>query len=377
MAHDTSAAPGGPVRSPTIRDVARVAGVSKSLVSLVFTGGGTVSEERRLRVLHAAEQLGYRPNLVAQSLSAGRRDIVAILVSNLHNPLFAEIVGAAKARLAAAGRRTVILSAQVDDGAGGAVLDRDNIDVLRDLRPSGLIAVGTIPEFAELSELTAAIPTVVASAIDATQDVVAAVRTDDAAGLDLVVAHLAAQGVERVAFVGGDGGTVAAARERAFVAAAERRGFGAHAWVERADFSEAGARSAVARLVAEDRLPQAVVAVNDVTAVGVITALEAEGVAVPSGCRVVGYDGTTLAAIPRISLTTVDPDNRRIGREAAEALLAAPGVAAPGSPGAGGAGADRASAFAGRAGAGAGADHADRSIGEVLIPPTLVVRASA
>ncbi|SDQ10781.1 LacI family DNA-binding transcriptional regulator [Leucobacter chromiiresistens] len=386
MVHDTSATPGGPVRSPTIRDVARVAGVSKSLVSLVFTGGGTVSEERRLRVLHAAEQLGYRPNLVAQSLSAGRRDIVAILVSNLHNPLFAEIVGAAKARLAEAGRRTMILSAQVDDGAGGAVLDRDNIDVLRDLRPSGLIAVGTIPEFAELAELTAAIPTVVASAIDATPDVVAAVRTDDAAGLDLVVAHLAAQGVERVAFVGGDGGTVAAARERAFVAAAERRGFGARAWVERADSSDAGARDAavaarraVARLLAEDRLPQAIVAVNDVTAVGVITALESAGVGVPRGCRVVGYDGTTLAAIPRISLTTVDPDNRRIGREAAEALLAAPGFAAPGVAAPWRQGADRAGAesmSADRAGAGS-MGAGDRSSGEVLIPPTLVVRASA
>lgn len=347
MAHETGTTPAAPVRPPTIRDVARVAGVSKSLVSLVFTNGENVSEERRLRVLHAAAQLGYRPNLVAQSLSAGRRDIVAILVSNLHNPLFAEIVGAAKARLAEAGRRTMIVSAQVDDGSGGTVLDRDNIDVLRDLRPSGLITVGTIPEFAELAELTAAIPTVVASAIDATVDVVATVRTDDVAGLDLVIAHLAAQGVERIAFVGGDGGTVSASREAAFRTAVERRAFGANAWVERADFTEAGARRAVERLLAEDRLPQAVVAVNDLTAVGVISALEAAGIPVPGGCRVSGYDDTTLSAIPRISLTSVDPDNRRIGREAAEALL------------------------------GAQAGSTDQPAGEVLIPPTLVVRSSA
>ena len=350
MAHDPGAPLEAALRPPTIRDVARAAGVSKSLVSLVFNGGENVSEERRLRVLHAAAQLGYRPNLVAQSLSAGRRDIVAILVSNLHNPLFAEIVGAAKARLAEAGRRTMIVSAQVDDGAGGTVLDRDNIDVLRDLRPSGLITVGTIPEFAELAELTAVIPTVVASAIDATDDVVATVRTDDVAGLDLVIAHLAAQDVERIAFVGGDGGTVSASREAAFRTAVERRGLGSNAWAERADFTEAGARRAVARLLDEDRLPQAIVAVNDLTAVGVITALEAAGVAVPGGCRVVGYDDTTLSAIPRISLTTVDPDNRRIGREAAEALLGA---------------------LLGAQGL------ADQPTGEVLIPPSLVVRASA
>ena len=337
-----------PTRPATIRDVAREAGVSKSLVSLVFNGGENVSEERRRRVLHAAERLGYRPNLVAQSLSAGRRDFVAILVSNLHNPLFAEIVGAAKARLAEAGQRTMIVSAQVDDGGGSAVLDRDNIAVLRDLRPSGLITVGTIPGFAELGDLTATIPTVVASAIDATEDVVATVRSDDNAGLDLVVAHLAEQGVERIAFVGGDGGTVSASREAAFRTSVGARGFGDNAWVERADFTEAGARRAVARLLAEDRLPQAIIAVNDLTAIGVITALEEAGVPVPGGCRVAGYDDTTLSAIPRISLTSVDPDNRRIGRVAAEALLD-----------------------------GSGEPIGDRRIGEVLIPPRLVVRGSS
>lgn len=331
-------------RAPTIRDVARVAGVSKSLVSLVFRGEDSVSEERRVRVLRAAQQLGYRPNLVAQSLSAGRRDIVAILVSNLHNPLFAEIVGAAKARLAEAGRRTMIVSAQVDDGTGRTVLDRDNLDVLYDLRPSGLITVGTIPEFARLSELAAAIPTVVASGIDATDDVVATVRTDDRAGIDLVVAHLVSRGVGSVAFVGGEGGTVSARREEAFRDVADWYGLGTSAHIERADFTTEGARLAVERLIAAGRLPEAIVAVNDLTAIGVITALEAAGIAVPGECRVAGYDDTRLAAIPRISLTSVDPHNRLIGREAAAALLAS---------------------FDGAA------------TGEVLIQPRLVVRETA
>jgi DNA-binding LacI/PurR family transcriptional regulator len=344
--------PSGPLtgahqRAPTIRDVAREAEVSKSLVSLVFNGGENVSDERRLRVLHAAERLGYRPNLVAQSLSAGRRDFVAILVSNLHNPLFAEIVGAAKAHLAEAGRRTMIVSAQVDDGDGSAVLDQDNIAMLRDLRPSGLITVGTIPGFAELTELAATIPTVVASAIDATPEVVATVRSDDNAGVDLVVAHLVDQGVERIALVGGEGGTVSASRAAAFRESIARRGLESACWVETADFTEAGARRAVERMLDEGRLPEAIVAVNDLSAIGVITALEDAGIAVPGGCRVAGYDDTSLAAIPRISLTSVDPGNRRIGRDAAAALLAALGSEAP-----------------------------DRGL-EVLIPPRLVLRGSS
>ncbi|QIM17608.1 LacI family transcriptional regulator [Leucobacter coleopterorum] len=332
-----------PSKPPTIRDVAREAGVSKSLVSLVFNGGENVSEERRKRVLHAAELLGYRPNLVAQSLSAGRRDVVAILVANLHNPLFAEIVSAAKARLVEAGQRTLIVSAQVDDDDGSAVLDRDNIAILRDLRPSGLIAVGTIRGFAELADLTATIPTVVASAMDTTKDVVAVVRSDDNTGLDLVVAHLAEQGVEQIAFIGGDGSRVSASREAAFRAAAARHGFGDNARVERADFTEADARRAVAELLTQGRLPQAIIAMNDLTAIGVISALEAAGVSVPGDCLVTGYDDTMLAAIPRISLTSVDPDNRRIGSAAAEALLAS----------------------------------AEGRVGEVLVTPRLVVRGSS
>lgn len=332
-------------RPPTIRDVASEAGVSKSLVSLVFNGGDNVSEARRERVLQAAERLGYRPNLVAQSLSAGRRDLVGILVSNLSNPIFGEIVGAAKARLSEAGRRTMIVTAQVDNGSGEPVLDRDNLAVLRDLRPSGLITVGTIPEFSELADLTAVIPTVVASAIDATADTVASVRTDDAAGMVLVVDHLVAQGARHITFIGGAGGTVSASRERAFQAEVARRGLSDTAQVERADFTEEGARRAVELLLAAGSAPDAIVAVNDLTALGVIAALEAGGVRVPEDCLVTGYDDSMLAAIPRISLTSVDPHNRRIGREAAEELLAATGPFRRG--------------------------------GERLIPPSLVVRASS
>lgn len=345
-------------RGPTIRDVAREARVSKSLVSLVFKGGDHVSKERRERVLKAAESLGYRPNLVAQSLSAGRRDIVAILVSNLSNPIFAEIVGAIKARLSDAGKPTMIVTAQVDNDrdTGESVLDQDNLAVLRDLRPAGLITVGTVPEFAQLAEFTAAMPTVVASAIDTTDDTIATVRTDDEAGISLVVDHLADQGVRRIIFVGGKGGSVSASRERAFHAAMSRRGLEASGEVERTGLTEKGARQAIGRILAAAESPEAVVAVNDLVAIGVISALEAAGISVPKDCKVTGYDDSTLSAIPRISLTTVAPMNRRVGREAAEALLAA----------------------IKRGGEGTSASRPDH-VGptEVLIPPRLVVRGSS
>ncbi|GAA2179438.1 LacI family DNA-binding transcriptional regulator [Leucobacter tardus] len=312
-------------RAPTIRDVAREAGVSKSLVSLVFNGGDNVGPERRERVLRAAEQLGYRPNLVAKSLAARKPDFIAVLMSNLSNPLFAEILGAARARLSAAGRRTMILSAVTEGPDGEPMLDRENLDVLHGLRPSAILAIGTIPDLNDLADLTGTLPTVVASATERAGGSVFVVRSDDFAGVELVLDHLVAEGLREIAFVGGDGGDVSAARERAYREGMTRHGLADLVRVIRADFTEESGRRAARELVEGGRIPEAVVAVNDLAAMGAMAGLEEAGVRVPQECRVTGYDDTSLSAIPRISLTSVDPDNRRIGETAADALLDAAG----------------------------------------------------
>ena len=95
-------------KRPTLRDVASAASVSKSLVSLVYANPDAVSDARRERVLAAADELGYRPNLVARSLRSTGGNLVLILVADLHNPLFADIIDAAREELSRAGQVSLL-----------------------------------------------------------------------------------------------------------------------------------------------------------------------------------------------------------------------------------------------------------------------------
>jgi len=132
----TGAAAGRP---PTIRGVAERAGVSKSLVSLVLQGSPRVSDTKRQAVLHAIEELGYRPNAAARSLVARRTHTVGVLLNDMRNPWFVEVLDGLNSLLQAHGLRMLMADGRLDRRAG-----QDFARTFQELRVDGLVVVGTL-----------------------------------------------------------------------------------------------------------------------------------------------------------------------------------------------------------------------------------------
>jgi DNA-binding LacI/PurR family transcriptional regulator len=336
-----------PARRPTIIDVAARAGVSKSLVSLAMRGDPRVAESSRLRIEEAARALGYRTNWAARSLSTLRSGTVGVLVADLHNPWFAEIVDPLRTVLHEAGLDTLLTSAVMPGRRAGerARLDTGAVEALRSLKVEGLVVIGSLPGPSGLAAAVGDVPVVVAGGGRQGLAKADVVRSDDAAGAGLVVDHLVARGHERIAHLGGAGGEVADARAAGYRDAMARHGLADRCRVEPCDFTEEAGHAGAARLLENGDRPTAVTVVNDLAAVGALAGALEAGAAVPAELAVAGYDDTFFSAIPQVSLTTVNPGNAQIGATAAERLLRRIG-----QPGA--------------------------EAGTELIPPRLVVRAS-
>lgn len=301
--------------NPTIRDVAERASVSKSLVSLVLRGSQQVREEKRQAVLAAVDELGYRPNAAARSLSERRTRTVGVLLNDMRNPWFVELLDGLNSRLHDNGLRMLLA-----DGHLNRRLGEDLTRTFTELRVDGLIAVGTLPPSEALRTAAGLVPTVVAGAREPALPQVDVVAGDDQLGARLATEHLIGLGHRRIAHIAGDG-VVGALRRRSFETVMREHGLGELAAVERGDLTEEGGYRATVRLLNRPERPTAVVAFNDMACVGALSAAEELGLRVPRDLSLVGYDNTYVSRLRHLWLTTVDNASHDVGRTAAQCLL--------------------------------------------------------
>lgn len=300
---------------PTIHDVAARAGVSKSLVSLVMRGATNVSDERRAAVEKAAAELGYRPNAVAKSLVRGRSFVIGLVVADLHNPYFTDMVDSVTAASSDDGYRTIMGS-----GFQSPEREAEAVDTLLQLRVDGLILAGSHLADSDVEAIAKTVPVVlIARTLEA--DSVDSVTVDDRAGARLAVEHLHELGHQRIAHLHGGTGAGAQDRLSGYEVAMEAAGLSNYVTATLGNYTEADGEQATHQLLEQATPPSAIFAGNDYSALGALSAAAAAGVNVPADLSIVGFDNTSAAKLGHIQLTTVEQPSESIARHAVELVL--------------------------------------------------------
>ncbi|GAB2816523.1 LacI family DNA-binding transcriptional regulator [Alpinimonas psychrophila] len=307
-------------KRPTIRDVALEAGVSKSLVSLVFAGKEKVSPERRAAVLAAANKLGFTPNSWARSLATGASNFVGILVVDLHNQVYTEIADIVRIALLARGHETFMTAAIIVEVGGRKIVEPSTVQALLDLRPKGILVVGDLPDERPLLSVPAHIPIVKVLTIpsDATSREVN-LRSNDDEGMRLIVEHLQAEGHKHVVYVGPMDGAVDTSRFEGYQRAMTRVGL-APLSLDATDRSEQGGYRATVKALSQHSETSAIVCFNDVVAVGAQDAIKESVAAGHAHIALTGYDNTHVASLRQISITSIEQEKVAMALKAAELL---------------------------------------------------------
>jgi DNA-binding LacI/PurR family transcriptional regulator len=308
----TSAVDATRVLHPTMEDVARRAGVSRALVSLVLNGSPKVSEKRRALVHEACRELGYRRNAVARQLASGRTRSVGVMLNDLHNPFFAEIYDGVAAATARLGYRTLLTS------GGRSAHEQAAIDDMIEHRVDGIVLVSPRLDGSVIGALADTTPVVVIGRL-VEHEGVDCVTADEAEGVGLAVRHLVELGHRSIVHVHGGPGAGARVRWDGYEQA--MRAHGLKPDVIAGDFTEHAGIAAAAQIAARVERPTAMLAANDLCAIGALDAFGNLGLDVPGDISIVGYDNTFLARLRHLSLTSVDQSTEAMG-ELAMALLA-------------------------------------------------------
>ena len=301
------------MKQPTILDVAERAGVSKSLVSLVMREPERVSDTSREAVLQAAQELGYRPNAVARSLVQRRTRVIGVVLSDLHNPFFADVADGIEEAAVQRGYRAMLSS-----GFLAPKRERIAIETMLELRVDGLIMLGSMMKVAKIERMADALQITLlgrhtrSKALDS-------VGVDDSAGARQAVDHLVSLGHEKI--VHSHAGTAAGApRRRSGYEKAMRR-HDLQPRLVKGAFTESGGAAAMREILDGGDIPTAVFAPNDFAALGAMETIDAAGLDIPADISLVGYDDLALAALPRISLTTIGQPRADLGRQAVRLVL--------------------------------------------------------
>lgn len=302
---------------PTIADVARAAGVSTATVSRVLNGNTEVNAVLAGRVRAAVSQLAYRPSRIARSLRTRRTSIWAMIISDIRNPFFTDMVRGVEDVAYANGYSLVLCNAEEDPAK-----EADYLQLALAEHMAGVILTPTsaTTDVTPLLERGVALVTVDRKLPGGQVD---RVLIDNAGGAEMAVSHLVDHGYWRIGCISGRT-EVSTGSERLEGYKAGLRAHGirvSRKLIAYGDFRESGGKAAMDELLARPERPDAVFVANNLMTLGALEAIAEAGLRVPDDIAVVGFDDVAWAALLRPSLTTIAQPTYEVGAETARMLL--------------------------------------------------------
>jgi LacI family transcriptional regulator len=302
----------------SIHEVAKRARVSIATVSRTINGIPTVAPQLSRRVWKVIEELGYYPNTQARALVSGRSRIFGLIVSEITNPFFPEIVQGFE-DIAVQHNYEVLLTSTVHDATRMTLSVRRMIE----RRVDGVAIVTFGMEEALFDDLKSRNVPLVFIDVGPPLPRISNIRIDYLHGIRQAVQHVAALRHERIAFISGPLSLKSAvARQRAFSKSMEEIGLSVDPkYLIEGNHTMEGGIAATGRLLALPRRPTAVLCSNDMTAIGAMRESYDQGIRIPADLSVIGFDDIRLAQFVTPPLTTVKMSQTEIARLAFNALL--------------------------------------------------------
>ncbi len=311
----------------TIRELARLSGVSVGTVSRALNGYADVRSETRERIMRLAQELDYTPAAAARSLVTQRSHVIGVFMEtgeghpDLQHPFFHEVLGGLKQRVGAHGFDLLLFASERPGNGYGP---HSYLKRARHHAVDGVALIGLEPEDPEVRRLTRGGLPCVGIDMDLEGAATEVVMSDNVSGAEAAVRHLHALGHRRIATITGMlESRPGIDRLRGYRAAAQALGLAYRdEYVAYGDFYAESGREQTARLLQLPERPTAIFAAADMMAIGAVRAVAEAGLRVPEDVSIVGFDDIQLAPHINPPLTTMRQDKLGLGAAAGDALVA-------------------------------------------------------
>lgn len=305
--------------SISMREIAKIAGVSSATVSRVINGSNLVTEETSQRIRKIIQDLNFVPNNSAIHLKNGKSQIYGMIIPDLTNPFFTETIKIFEELLVENEKELMVTNTDFHS-------TRTQRSVRRMLlrRVDGVALLTSEIEAAPLESLVQNRIPVVTTDHYRTAPGMSDIVVDFAGGMAQLVAHLKHLGHRNLGFIGGTEGLVTSrVRRESFLDAVVKQGLSSReGWIVEGNFKIEGGSAAMARILSQPEVPTAVVTANDLTAIGALRTVHEKGLRIPDDISITGCDDIDMSDIVFPPLTTLAISRKEYAHLLFEALQA-------------------------------------------------------